>query len=145
MRKPRHAFLAGIVLAAVLLLSACSGGSAKPASSSSPTPIDKGGYIGQEIDPVGTSWSGTDSGGDLTSFTLHEDHTVAVGYGTEAFDEPGDTWTVVNGTLELHVFIDPANGMLDYTGRYDPAAEVIAATATTSLTAKTLTVTLARK
>jgi hypothetical protein len=147
MQKTRVALCAGIAIAAVLLVSACSTSVVHSASSPSPrpTPVDKSAYLGHELNPVDTTWAGTDSGGDLTSFTLHDDHTLAVSYATHVFDYPGDTWAVNDGVLTLHVFINHSDGTLDYTGQYDPATKTIAATATTSLTAKAITVTLSEK
>ncbi len=101
--------------------------------------------IGEVISPVGTTWSGTDSAGDLSVFTLQADHTVKVTYGSNTFDEPGDGWAVNAGVLTMHIYIDATNGDLDYTGRYDPTSKTITATGVTTLTSKTVTVTLTEK
>ena len=97
------------------------------------------------VDPVGTTWTGTDSAGDLSIFTLKPDHTLTVTYGMNTFNEAGDTWIVKSGVLDLHVFIDKVNGDLDYTGRYDPATKIIAATGTTTVSSKTVSVSLTEK
>ncbi len=131
-----------IIVAAVLALTGCSTTTAIPTPTPTATRIDPASLIGQVIDPVGTTWSGTDSAGDLSVFVLQPDHTVKVTYGANTFDEPGDTWAVSAGVLSLHIYIDAANGYLDYTGQYDPATKTIAATGTTSVTSKTVTVTL---
>ena len=130
------------------MLAALAGCSAAPASTPSPTATattDPSRLIGRTVDPVGTTWSGTDSAGDLTVFTLQAGHRLKVTYGKNTFDQQGDTWTVADGALDLHVYIDAKNGYLDYTSTWDAAAGSLAATGTTTLTSRTVTVTLARK
>lgn len=133
-----------MVLALALALAGCA---ASPIPSPTPTQtkLDPSNEIGQVIDPSGTTWSGTDSAGDLSVFLLQPDHTVKVTYGTNNFDQPGDTWSVKAGVLSMEIYIDATNGVLDYTGRYDATAKTIATTGTTSITSKTVTVTLAQK
>jgi hypothetical protein len=133
-----------LAVAVALGLAGCAAG---PAASPTPTvtKLDPSNEIGQVIDPANTTWSGTDSAGDLSVFTLQPDHTVKVTYGTNTFDEPGDTWAVKAGVLSMEIYIDATNGELDYTGTYDPTAKTIAATGTTSITSKTVTVTLTQK
>jgi len=147
-RKSRAGVLALVVS---LVLTGC-GVSATPPSATpttsasvTPAPVDTGALIGLVVEPDGTTWSGTDSAGDLSAFTLHKDHTVTVTYGANSFDESGDTWAVRAGVLSLHIHIDAADGYLDYVGRYSPATGTIAATGTTSVTAKTVTVTLSKQ
>lgn len=122
------------------MLAACTSGITAPTPT--PTVVDKTTWIGEVIDPVGTTWTGTDSAGDLTRFVLQKDSGVAVTYGTNSFDEAGDTWKVTGGVLSLDIHINATDGSLDYTGQYDPAAKTIAATGTTTLSKKTVTVTL---
>lgn len=149
MQNSRVALIAGVTLVVILGVSGCSSATkttSTPVSASpSSTPQDTSSYIGHEIDPVGTTWAGTDSGGDASSFTLQDDHTVAVTYTGHSFDDPADTWAVVDGTLQLHVFINHTDGTLDYTGQYDVASRTVVASATTSLTGKKITVSLAEK
>jgi hypothetical protein len=134
------------VAALVIALTGCSTGMAPtPTPTRTATTHAPGSMIGGIIEPSGTTWSGTDSAGDLSVFVLQRDHTVKVTYGTNTFDEPGDTWDVTTGALSLHVYIDAADGYLDYTGKFDVATGAITATATTTVSAKTITVTLARK
>jgi hypothetical protein len=136
--------LGSLALATMLALGACTS-TAAPHSTPSVTAIDPGTLIGRTIAPAGTTWAGTDSAGDISVFLLQPDGTVKVTFGTNTFDEPGDTWTVSNGTLALHVYIDASNGYLDYSGQYDPATEAIAATGTATVSKKTVTVVLAQK
>jgi hypothetical protein len=133
-----------LALAGVLALAGCT---AAPGTSPTPTQtaVDPQSLIGQTIAPSGTTWSGTDSAGDLSVFTLQADHTVKVTYGTNTFDEPGDTWAVKAGVLDMGIYIDAANGILNYSGTYDPASKTIAATGTASISSKTVTVTLTEK
>lgn len=140
------------VLVAVLMpalvvgLTACSTPVAAPASTPKQTTThDPAQSIGRTIDPVGTTWSGTDSAGDLSTFTLKSDHGLKVGYGSHVFDQQGDTWSVTDGALALHVYIDAANGYLDYTSVWDAANKTLSATGTTTLSKRTVTVTLAQK
>jgi hypothetical protein len=127
---------------------ALAGCSAAPASTPTPTAtasVEPAQQIGRTIDPVGTTWSGTDSAGDPSVFGLRADHRLEVTYGAHTFDQQGDTWAVTDGTLALHVYIDAKNGYLDYTSTWDAATGTLAATGTTTLTSRTVTVTLARK
>ena len=133
---------------AIATLAACSTGPASTPLVSTPKPtatVDPSLLIGRTIDPVGTTWSGTDSAGDLSVFILQSDHRLRVTYGTESFEQQGDTWSVADGGLDLHVYIDATNGYLDYTSTWNAADSSLAATGTTTLTKRTLTVTLARK
>ncbi|MHB1173280.1 MAG: hypothetical protein ACYCZY_12490 [Lacisediminihabitans sp.] len=141
----RRAGLPLVAIAALLGLAACAGSSGTPTPSPTPEPVDTTTYIGQAINPVDTTWTGTDSAGDFSSFTLHKDHTVAVAYAKNSFDAPGDSWSVQGGVLELHIFINQSDGTLNYRGQYDPATKTIAATATATISAKKLTVTLTDK
>jgi hypothetical protein len=145
MRTRPRILLPLLAAATVLVLSACSTEKAAPTPKVTTASADTTKYIGQLVDPVGTTWTGTDSGGDLSTFVLHKDHTLAVGYGTASFDERADTWSVDAGVLSLHVFINKTDGELDYRGEYDPATKSIAAVGATSLTAKKITVTLTQK
>ncbi|MES2169577.1 MAG: hypothetical protein V4479_02485 [Actinomycetota bacterium] len=133
-----------LILAGVLVLNGCAAG-ASPIPTPTLTKLDPSNEIGQVIDPAGTTWSGTDSAGDLSVFVLQPDHTVKVTYGTNTFDEQGDTWSVKAGVLSMQIYIDATNGVLDYTGTYDATAKTIAATGTTSITSKTVTVVLSDK
>ncbi len=128
----------------VLALAACASARV-PAPTPTATKLDPAEEIGQVIDPVGTTWSGTDSAGDLTVFTLKADHGVKVTFGANSFDAPTDTWSVKAGVLSLDIYINATDGDLDYTGTYDPTAKTIAATATTTKSSKTVMVTLTQK
>ena len=144
------AIAAAIALSAASL-SGCSFLEPMPASSPltslSPTPpsVDTSKYIGGVINPDGTVWTGRDSGGDLTTLTLHADGTVAVSYGDNAYDDPNDVWRVTDGILYLTVHIDEDNGDAHYVATWDPAKSVLNAVLRTTRTALELTVTLTQK
>ena len=106
--------------------------------------IDTSKYIGEQIDPANTVWTGTDSGGDLTTFTLHDDGTVAVSYSGTSYDYPGDTWRVEGGVLKVEVYLDDTNGLAEYVATYNPDTKALDTTMRTTKTAKELTVTLAQ-
>jgi hypothetical protein len=120
---------------------------AEPAATPRPsvTPVDPGTLIGKVIAPAGTTWSGTDSAGDSSTFTLKKDHSTTVKYNANTFNYSGDTWAVSAGVLRFHVYIDGTNGQLDYTGTFDPATKTIAATGTASASGKIVTVALTQK
>lgn len=132
--------LVAIVLFGGLALSACA--SPAPTPTAAPTVTDTTTWIGGVIDPTGTTWTGTDSAGDATTFVLNADGSADVTYGANSFDEPTDTWSVTDGVLALDIHIDATAGRLVYSGIYDPTTKTIAATATTTVSAKTVTVTL---
>lgn len=129
-----------VVVVTVLALAGCA--SPEMAPSPSPTPVDTSKWIGGVVDPAGTTWTGTDSAGDATTFLLDEDGSVDVTYGAGSFDEPTDSWSVTDGVLALDIHIDAANGRIEYSCSYDPAAQSIAATGTTTVSKKTVTVAL---
>lgn len=141
----RCAVLVAVVSA--LALGGC--GILEPTATPSPTPtqatVDTTRYIGGEIDPADTIWSGTDSGGDPTTITLHADGTVAIRYGENAYDYPGDTWRVRDGVLRMEVYLDETNGLAEYVGTWNPATSAIDAVMRTTRTAKELTVTLTQQ
>ncbi|MBX3091564.1 MAG: hypothetical protein KF801_03540 [Cryobacterium sp.] len=114
-------------------------------ASPSPTAIDTTKYIGGVIDPSNSVWFGKDSGGDATTLTLHADGTVAVTYGSNAYDYPGDTWSVVDGILHVEVYLDATNGSAEYVGTWNPKKSVVDAVLTTTLSDKKLTVTLTQQ
>lgn len=138
------------VLAAVLATLAL-GGCAFLEPTPAPTPsetlpvIDTTKYIGGEIDPIDTTWSGTDSGGDLTTITLHADGTLGIRFGENSYDYPGDTWRVRDGILRMEVYLDETHGLAQYVGTWDPATQAIDTVMRTTKTAKQLTVTLTQQ
>ncbi len=136
---------ASVAALAILLLAGCATVKAPPPTPSATASADPTQLIGGTIDPVGTTWSGTDSAGDLSSFTLRPDHGVRVTYGTVSFDQQGDTWSVHDGVLQLHVYIDATNGYLDYTAAWSAASKTLAATATSTVSRRSVTVTLTEK
>lgn len=147
MKSLRQAVLPIVAIVAGLGLSGC--GILEPTPTTTPSPTqtaaDTTRFIGGAIDPAGTTWSGTDSGGDLTTITLHPDSTVAVSYGTNGYDYPGDTWSVRAGVLRIEVYLDETNGLAEYVGTWDPASKTIATVMRTTKTAKELTVTLTQQ
>jgi hypothetical protein len=115
-----------------------------PTGTPSPTPtsVDTSRLIGGEVDPAATTWTGTDTGGDLTTITLHPDSTVAVSYGANGYDYPGDTWEVRAGVLHLEIYLDETNGLAEYLGTWDPTSRTISAVMRTTKSARELTVAL---
>jgi hypothetical protein len=115
-----------------------------PASTPSPsaTVVDTSRYIGGVIDPAGTTWAGKDSGGDETTITLHADGTVAISYGANSYDYPGDTWRVSDGVLHVEVYLDEVNGSAEYTGVWNAKTSALDTTLITTRTAKKLDLTL---
>src|SRR5690606_33345123 len=77
---PRFSSAAAVIVAVTIALAGC--GVLEPTPVVTPTatqaPIDMTTYIGEIVDPAGTQWVGRDSGGDDTTFTLHDDGTLAV-------------------------------------------------------------------
>lgn len=142
----RKSFAIVLIFAAAIALSACA---PEPIPVVTPTPtqtaIDMSTYIGKVIDPAGTQWRGHDSGGDDTTFTLHEDGTLAVKYGAKAYDDPNDTWKVIDGVLHLHVFLDEANGEAEYVGTWNAETSSIDAVMTTTVSVRSLTITLVQQ
>jgi hypothetical protein len=138
------------VLAAVLTTLTL-GGCAFLGPAPTPTPtvtspvVDTTRYIGGEIDPADTTWTGTDSGGDLTTITLHADGTLGIGYGEKSYDYPGDTWRVRDGILRMEVYLDETHGLAQYVGTWHPETRTIDAVLRTTKTAKQLTVTLTQQ
>ncbi len=116
-----------------------------PTPSATQPAIDTTTYIGGEIDPAGTTWSGTDSGGDLTTVTLHADGTLAISYGQNSYDYPGDTWRVRDGILRMAVYLDEANGLAQYVATWNPQTQALDTVLRTTRTAKELTVTLTQQ
>lgn len=147
MISPRLAVVPVVLLATVLSLSGC--GFLEPVPTSTPSPsasaIDTTKYLGGVIDPADTTWSGKDSGGDQTTITLHADGTVAISYGANSYDYPGDTWSVRDGILHVEVYLDEINGSALYTGTWNPETSTLDTVMITTRTAKTLDVTLAQQ
>ncbi|HEU4850373.1 MAG TPA: hypothetical protein VFS93_08185 [Terrimesophilobacter sp.] len=141
----RCAVLVAVVSA--LALGGC--GILEPTPTPTPTEtqavIDTTKYIGGEIDPADTIWSGTDSGGDLTTITLHADGTLAIGYGENTYDYLGDTWRVRDGILRMEVYLDETNGLAQYVGTWNSETRAIDTVMRTTKTAKQLTVTLTQQ
>jgi hypothetical protein len=127
-------------LIAALALTGCASVEVEP--SPTPTPVDTTTWIGGVIDPEGTTWTGIDSAGDATTFVLGDDGTVDVTFGANSFDEPGDRWSVTDGVLTMDIHLDATHGRILYSGSYDPAATTLTATGTTTVSAKSVTVTL---
>lgn len=116
-----------------------------PTPSATQPTVDTTRYIGGEIDPADTTWSGTDSGGDLTTITLHADGTLAIAYGANRYDHPGDTWRVRDGILRMEVYLDETNGLAQYVGTWNPQTQALDTVLRTTKTAKELTVTLVQQ
>ena len=144
MKPLRLAVVLALVLGMSFAVAGCSFLTPGPTQTPSPSPtaVDTTKYIGGEIDPVDTVWSGKDSGGDLTTLTLHGDGTLAVSYGTNSYDYPGDTWYVADGVLHAEVFLDETNGLAEYVATWNPVTSALDAVMRTTRTAKQLTVNL---
>ncbi len=69
-----------------------------------------------DVNLVDTSWSGTDSDGDATTFVFQSDGTVAVTYNDSSYDDPSDTWSVDGTAVTVTVFLDADRGNALYTG-----------------------------
>lgn len=142
---------ASVIAASVIALSGCSFLQPTPtvtavtSSSPSPSVIDTTKYIGGQIVPAGTTWTGKDSGGDVTTVTLHADGTVAISYGESSYDNPHDTWRVADGVLHIEVYLDETNGNAEYVGTWNQKTSAIDAVMRTTRTARELTVTLTQK
>lgn len=147
MKLQRPVLLTVLLLGASIALSGCTLLAPTPEVTPSPTvtAVDTTKYIGGEIDPADTVWSGKDSGGDDTTLTLHSDGTVAVSYGSNSYDYPGDTWSVTDGVLHVEVYLDETNGLAEYVGTWNAETSAIDAVMRTTRTAKELTVTLTQK
>lgn len=134
------------VLAVVVVLSGCGQTLATPSPvppPPSPTALSADALAERSL--IGSTWTGIDSAGDVTTFTFDEDHTVAVAYNGTLWDEASDTWTLAEGQLTVHVHIDATTGELVYTAPYAEGAEVLDVSATSTGSARTLTVTLERQ
>lgn len=147
MKPHRLPAVIALVIGASTALTGCTFLEPTPAATPSPTPtiVDTTKYIGGEIDPAGTVWEGKDSGGDETTMTLHEDGTVAVSYGANAYDYPGDTWNVDDEVLHVEVYLNNTHGFAEYVGAWNPETSAIDVTMRTTKTAKQLTVTLSQQ
>ncbi len=67
---------------------------------------------GGGADLVGTTWSGTDSDGDVWVFDFQEDGTVGLSFGGSSFDDPSDVWKVEGDTLAITVQFDEGEAVL---------------------------------
>lgn len=143
----RSLALAALTVCGTLLLSGCAFLEPSPVATPTPTvtAIDSTRLIGGSIDPRDTVWSGTDSGGDLTTLTLHADGTVAISYGDNAYDYPGDTWDVRDEMLHVAVYLNETQGTAYYSGTWNPETGAFDMIMRTSKTAQQLTVTLTQQ
>jgi hypothetical protein len=105
MKINRFARVAAISATLLLALSGCS-----------LLGIGGGNTATTDVDLVDTSWSGTDSVGDDTTFVFQSDGTVAVTYNDSSYDDPSDTWSVDGTAVTVTVFIDTDRGNAIYTG-----------------------------
>jgi hypothetical protein len=63
---------------------------------------------------AGTSWSGTDSDGDVWGIDFQSDGTIGLDYNGAEYDDATDTWKVSGNTLAIHVAF--TDGAVDLTG-----------------------------
>lgn len=129
----------------ITLLAGCAQGSTAPMASPAPpssTPLAPQALAEQPL--LDSRWTGVDSAGDTTAFTLQSDHTVGVTYNGQSWDDPNDTWSLEDGVLTITVHIDPTHGQLRYTAPYTEGSETLDATATATVSGRTLTVSLQR-
>jgi hypothetical protein len=81
-----------------------------------------------DVNLVDTSWSGTDSDGDATTFVFQGDGTVAVTYNDSSYDDPTDTWSIDGTAVTITVFLDDTRGNAIYTGGVNGTTMQLSAT-----------------
>ncbi len=147
MRLHRAPAFTALVLCGTLVLSGCAFLEPLPIETPGPTAtvVDTTQLIGGVIDPVDTSWTGKDSGGDVTTMTLHADGTVAVSYADNTYNYPGDTWDVRDEVLHVTVYLNETHGTAYYAGTWNPETTAIDTIMRTAKTARELTVTLTQE
>lgn len=147
MTRHRLTAIAALIAASALLLTGCSILEPTPLATPSPTPtvIDTTTYIGETVDPANTTWVGHDSGGDDTRITLHDNGTVAISYGANTYDDPNDTWKVIDGVLHIDVYLDETEGHAKYTGTWNSETTALDTVIVTTVSNRTLTVTLTQQ
>lgn len=140
----------GVVCVAVMsllgltLLTGCETGPAVTTSPAPPsaTPLTAEALAEQPL--LDTTWTGVDSVGDVTGFTLSSDRTVVVEYNGRQWHEASDTWSLADGVLTIRVHVDATHGELVYAAPYTEGATMLEATATATISGHMLTVTLDR-
>jgi hypothetical protein len=65
---------------------------------------------------TGTTWSGVDSLERPTTFTFEGDGTVEVTYFDDTFNDELDTWTLIDSTVTVTVYLSEELGSALYTG-----------------------------
>ena len=145
MKRLHATLLPGAALIAILTLAGCSA----PAPVVDPAPTTEATTAPEEStgieDFYESLWIGDDSTGLTTSFQFHEDGTLAVGFGDEAYDDPGDTWTLADdGSLEMIVYLDETNGSVVYQGTVANFSDDIALNGIVSGTGETFTLSITR-
>jgi hypothetical protein len=91
-----------------------------------------------------SSWSGTDSQGYETAFTLHSGGSVAVDFNGNAYDDPADTWALDDSTLTITIYNVEDVGIAIYTGEVDDPAGPIDLDLSFSDVPETRTLTITR-
>ncbi|MCU1534958.1 MAG: hypothetical protein JWR53_1439 [Glaciihabitans sp.] len=140
----RRALVApAVALLLVASLAACSaapaspsGAPSAPSAPSTPPPV---------LALAGTTWSGTDSLGDDTTFMFHPTGSIGVAFGSNRYDDPLDTWTLNGTALAIDVYIDKTRGIAHYTATVAAGASALALSAAYQGSGTTFTLNLARK
>jgi hypothetical protein len=104
----------GIAVAALFALSGCF---AIPNLTPDATPSLRA-SDGSGAELIDTTWQGTDSDGDQWVYTFQEDHTVAVTYNGDSYDDPDDVWTVSGTAISISVYGGDTFGDVIHTGEY---------------------------
>jgi hypothetical protein len=123
MNTSRKVSLPVFGLLAVAVLSGCS---LLPSTPTTPDAPETQAPPAVSVDDLNdTSWSGTDSAGTETTFTFHEGGSTAVSFSGNAYDDPGDTWSLDGSTLTVTIYNVESVGDATYTGEVtDPAGPI---------------------
>lgn len=147
MKRVHATLLPGAALIAILTLAGCSAPApvVDPAPSTEATTAPETETSTDVEDFHESLWIGEDSTGLTTSFQFHADGTLAVGFGDEAYDDPGDTWTLADdGSLEMIVYLDETNGSVVYLGTISNFSDDIDLNGVVSGTGETFTLSITR-
>jgi len=72
---------------------------------------------GSESELAGTTWTGTDSDGDMWGLEFQSDGTVGLTYNGDGFDDAGDVWAQAGDTVTIHIGFD--DGDIEMIGQYE--------------------------
>jgi hypothetical protein len=133
--------LPALGLLAVVILSGCSLLPSTPTTPDAPETPAAPAVTAADLND--TSWAGTDSQGTETTFTFHDGGATAVSFSGNAYDDPGDTWSLDGSTLTITIYNVESVGDATYTGEVtDPAGPIDLDLSFTDVTeTRTLTIT----